>query len=96
MNKKVVNIALLAGMLLVGAVTLVKVLEPTDDYQVAMERAIRMSNLSLIAVQNGDYALACRAQRDVADAIVQAHVKGTDIYGVTAEHNKEFCIRAGF
>ena len=91
-TKSTLLVAILALTSAAATAALVRESAERKDF----ERAIRMSNLSLIAVQNGDYALACRAQRDVADAIVQAHVKGTDIYGVTAEHNKEFCIRAGY
>lgn len=60
-----------------------------------LERALRLSNLSVIAVRNGDYALACRAQRELADAVVKAHAVGPDLYTVASQYNKEFCQRAG-
>jgi hypothetical protein len=59
------------------------------------ERAARLENLSMIAVKNGDFALACRAQRQVADALVKAHAKGGDLYGEVSKNNQEFCTKAG-
>ena len=59
------------------------------------ERATRLQNLSVVAVKNKDYALACRAQRQVADALVKAHAKGADIYTEVSKNNQEFCQRAG-
>jgi hypothetical protein len=49
----------------------------------------------MIAVKNGDFALACRAQRQVADALVKAHAKGGDLYGEVSKNNQEFCTKAG-
>jgi hypothetical protein len=59
------------------------------------ERAARLENLSMIAVKNGDFALACRAQRQVADALVKAHARGGDLYGEVSKNNQEFCTKAG-
>ena len=59
------------------------------------ERAARLQNLSVTAVRNGDFALACKAQRQVADALVKAHTKGADIYTEVSDNNREFCQRAG-
>ena len=59
------------------------------------ERVTRLENLSVIAVKNGDFALACRAQRQVADALVKAHAKGGDLYGEVSKNNQEFCQRSG-
>jgi hypothetical protein len=49
----------------------------------------------MIAVKNGDFALACRAQRQVADALVKARAKGADIYGEVSKNNQEFCQKSG-
>ena len=59
------------------------------------ERVTRLENLSVIAVKNGDFALACRAQRQVADALVKAKAKGADLYGEVSKNNQEFCQRSG-
>ena len=59
------------------------------------ERAARMETLSLVAVKNKDYALACRAQREAVVALANAHAKGADIYGQSVMNVKEFCQKAG-
>jgi hypothetical protein len=67
----------------------------SHNTSIEFERAARLENLSVIAVKNGDFALACRAQRQVADALVKAHANGADIYGEVAKNSQEFCSKAG-
>ena len=59
------------------------------------ERAVRMENLSLVAVKNSDYELACKAQREAINALARAKTQGGDIYGQTIINVKEFCQKAG-
>ena len=59
------------------------------------ERAVRMENLSLVAVKNSDYELACKAQREAINALANAKTKGGDIYGQSIINVKEFCQKAG-
>ena len=59
------------------------------------ERAARMETLSLVAVKNGDYKLACKAQREAVVALANAKAKGADIYGQSIMNVKEFCQKAG-
>ena len=59
------------------------------------ERAARMQTLSVVAVKNGNYELACRAQRDAVLSLERAHSYGPDIYGQSVLNVKEFCQRAG-
>ena len=59
------------------------------------ERAARMETLSLVAVKNKDYELACKAQREAVVALANAKAKGADIYGQSVMNVKEFCQKAG-
>lgn len=59
------------------------------------ERAVRMETLSLVAIKNNDYALACKAQREAVNALARAKTQGGDIYGQSVNHVKEFCSKAG-
>ena len=59
------------------------------------ERAARMEALSVVAVKNGDYELACRAQREAVKSLANAHTRGGDIYGQSVANVKEFCSKAG-
>lgn len=59
------------------------------------ERAARMETLSVIALKNGDYELACKAQRDAILALERANTKGVDIYAQGVNNVKDICQRAG-
>lgn len=59
------------------------------------ERAARMEALSIVAVKNGDYNLACKAQREAVNALASANAHGGDIYGQSVANVKEFCQKAG-
>ncbi len=54
-----------------------------------------METLSIVAVKNGDYDLACKAQREAVKALASAHTKAGDIYGQSVANVKEFCQKAG-
>lgn len=83
--------AILAVTSVAASAALVKETIAHDEF----ERAVRLQNLSVVAVQNGDYALACRAQRNVADALVKAGNRSHDIYQAVAQQNRDYCQRAG-
>ena len=59
-----------------------------------LERAVRMSNISILAINNDNYDLACKAQREVADAIVDANAQGIDLYSSASQFNRDFCFKA--
>ena len=44
------------------------------DKKYELERAIRLQTLSNIALNNGNYELACRAQQEVTDSVSRAGV----------------------
>lgn len=59
------------------------------------EHAARMSALSVVAVKNSDYALACRAEREAVVALGKANTKSGDVYSQSLNNIKEFCTKAG-
>ena len=66
----------------------------SSEKQVQLERATRLSTLSVTAVKNGDYELACKAQREVVNALYLAQVKGQDLIGTADQQRVEFCQKA--
>ena len=66
----------------------------SSEKQVQFERATRLSSLSVTAVKNGDYDLACKAQREVVNALYLARVKGKDLVGTADAQRLEFCRKA--
>lgn len=66
----------------------------SNGKQVQLERATRLSTLSTVAVKNGDYELACKAQREVVDALYLAHVRGKDLIGTADQQRVDFCQKA--
>jgi len=66
----------------------------SSEKQVQLERATRLSTLSVVAVKNGDYELACKAQREVVNALYLARVKGEDLVGTADQQRVEFCQKA--
>ena len=65
-----------------------------SEKQTQFERATRLQNLSVVAVKNGDYALACKAQREVADALAHVTVKGQDLRGSVNASKEALCSKA--
>jgi len=44
-----------------------------------LERALRMQNVTILAVRQGNYSLACKAQKEATHATLQAHVIDIDM-----------------
>ena len=65
-----------------------------SEKQTQFERATRLQNLSVVAVKNGDFALACKAQREVADALSKANPKGQDLIGSITASKNDVCQKA--
>jgi hypothetical protein len=66
----------------------------TKDKEIQLERAARLQNLSVIAVEHKDYDLACKAQIEVADAVARAGVKAKDLRGLVNNSKQELCRKA--
>ncbi len=66
----------------------------SNSKQVELERAARLSDLSVTAVKKGDYDLACRAQSQVVDALVKVHTQGDDLVGLAVKQKEDVCRKA--
>ena len=86
----IVSLVLAATSVTVAAATFVT----SNSKQAELERATRMENLSVVAVKNGNYELACRAQIQVVDALTKIQVKGEDLVGSAVEQKEDLCRKA--
>ena len=59
-----------------------------------LERAVRLQNLSDIAVRNNDFALACKAQTEAEKALSQANLRSQDVVGMVDKSRVELCSKA--
>ena len=66
----------------------------SNSNQVELERAARMENLSVIAVKNGNFDLACKAQLQVVDALSKAQLRGQDLIGSAVAQKNDLCQKA--
>jgi hypothetical protein len=66
----------------------------SNSKQVELERAARLSDLSVTAVKKGDYDLACKAQSQVVDALGKVHIKGDDLVGAAVKQKEDVCRKA--
>lgn len=86
--------SLLVALLALTSITTSAALVREVSQHKEFERAARMENLTVVAVKNKDYDLACKAQREAITALANAKTKGGDIYGQSVNNIKEFCQRA--
>ena len=66
----------------------------SNSKQVELERATRLSDLSVTAVKSGNFELACKAQSQVVDALVKVHTKGDDLVGAAVKQKEDVCRKA--
>ena len=66
----------------------------SNSKQVELERAARLSDLSVTAVKKGDYDLACKAQSQVVDALGKVHTRGDDLVGAAVKQKEDVCRKA--
>jgi len=59
-----------------------------------LERAVRLQNLSDIAVRNNDFALACKAQTEAEKALSQANLRSEDVVGMVDKSRVDLCSKA--
>jgi Na+-translocating ferredoxin:NAD+ oxidoreductase RnfG subunit len=59
-----------------------------------LERAVRLQNLSDIAVRNNDFALACKTQTEAEKALSQANLRSEDVVGMVDKSRVELCSKA--
>jgi hypothetical protein len=82
-------------ILAVASITVASATYLTSNYnQVELERAARMENLSTLAVKNGNFDLACKAQTQVVDALSKTQLRGQDLVGSAVAQKNDLCQRA--
>jgi hypothetical protein len=62
-----------------------------DKVDVELERAVRLQNLTVVALVNDDYVLACKAQTQVVDALSKSYTASPDLLGTARSSQREFC-----
>jgi Na+-translocating ferredoxin:NAD+ oxidoreductase RnfG subunit len=59
-----------------------------------LERAARLQNLSVIAVNNKDYVLACKSQTEAEKALFRANLRSEDVLGMLDKSSSDLCAKA--
>ena len=59
-----------------------------------LEKAARLQNLSVIALENNNYALACKAQTEAENAIKKSNTKARDVVGMLYQSSNDLCNKA--
>ena len=59
-----------------------------------LEKAARLQNLSVIALKNNNYALACKAQTEAENAIKKSNTKARDVVGMLYQSSNDLCNKA--
>ena len=92
MKKSVVlvSLAITIASITVASATYVK----SNSKQAELERATRLSDLSVTAVKEGNFELACKAQSQVVDALVKVHTNGEDLVGLAVKQKEDVCRKA--
>jgi hypothetical protein len=76
------------ALLLAVTSSLALAVEKTD---IELDRAIRFQNLTVVALINDDYELACKAQTQVVDALRRSHTASPELLGTARNAQHEFC-----
>ena len=56
-----------------------------------LDRAVRLQNLTVVALINNDYELACKAQTQVVDALSKSYTASPDLVVSARLAQREFC-----
>jgi len=59
-----------------------------------LERAARLQNLSVIAINNKDYVLACKSQTEAEKALFRANLRSDDVLGMLDKSSSDLCAKA--
>ena len=59
-----------------------------------LEAVSRLQNLTLIAIGNKDYVLACKSQTEAEQYLGKVHSKAEDLLGMIHKSNQELCNKA--
>jgi hypothetical protein len=81
-------------VIVTGAIAAIATTVASAAILISYDKQTRLQNLSVVAVKNKDFDLACKAQIGVVDALAKAHVKGHDLVGTATQNKKELCVKA--
>jgi hypothetical protein len=59
-----------------------------------LEAVSRLQNLTLIAIGNKDYVLACKSQTEAEQYLGKVHSKAEDLLGMIHKSNQDLCQKA--
>ena len=91
-NIKVTLAVALIGLVTTGAVAFKYVGAKLKIKE--LEAVSRLQNLTLIAIGNKDYILACKSQSEAEEYLGKVHSKAEDLLGMIHKSNQELCNKA--
>jgi Na+-translocating ferredoxin:NAD+ oxidoreductase RnfG subunit len=91
-NTKVTIAVALIGLVATGAVAFKYVGAKVKIKE--LEAVSRLQNLTLIAIGNKDYVLACKSQSEAEEYLGKVHSKAEDLLGMIHKTNQELCNKA--
>ncbi|CAN1486682.1 hypothetical protein MCEHALHM7_00078 [Methylophilaceae bacterium] len=91
-NTKVTIAVALIGLVATAAVAFKYVSARTKIKE--LEAVSRLQNLTLIAIGNKDYVLACKSQTEAEEYLGKVHSKAEDLLGMIHKSNQELCGKA--
>jgi len=59
-----------------------------------LEEVSRLQNLTIIAIGNKDYVLACKSQTEAEQYLGKVHSKAEDLLGMVHKSNQDLCEKA--
>jgi Na+-translocating ferredoxin:NAD+ oxidoreductase RnfG subunit len=59
-----------------------------------LEAVSRLQNLTIIAIGNKDFVLACKSQTEAEEYLGKVHSKAEDLLGMIHKSNQELCEKA--
>ena len=59
-----------------------------------LEAVSRLQNLTIIAIGNKDYVLACKSQTEAEQYLGKVHSKAEDLLGMVHKSNQDLCEKA--
>ena len=91
-NTKVTIAVALIGLVATAAIAFKYVGARTKIKE--LEAVSRLQNLTLIAIGNKDYVLACKSQTEAEEYLGKVHSKSEDLFGMIHKSNQELCNKA--
>jgi len=91
-NTKVTIAVALIGLVATAAVTFKYVNAKVKIKE--LEAVSRLQNLTLIAIGNKDYVLACKSQTEAEEYLGKVHSRAEDLLGMIHKSNLELCAKA--